>query len=41
LKYLEGLRTVSGGLHREAAFFKEAANGMPDEHGVIYNQSHE
>jgi hypothetical protein len=31
-----GILAVGGGLHRKAAFFQKAANGMPDKHGVVH-----
>ena len=37
-KNLQGLHAVGGGLHRKAALFQKAANGVADEHRIVDHQ---
>src|SRR5947209_8977125 len=39
LEHLDGFSAVGGRLHRKTLFFKVAAHGMPDQHGIIHNKN--
>ncbi len=35
VEHLQGFQAIGGGFHTEPALFQEAADRMPDEHGII------